>query len=100
MGASISNAGENKWTYYNTFTNNTAHGLPANWNELYIMGMYSTLQIYPTVIVREYLESGRNVFKSSLDQSREMIIEINSTNNTIKFTPDSTQTSWLKIYYR
>ena len=99
MGASISNAGENKWTYLGKYTDTNYHDLPADWNELYIMSMYSGSQAFPTVIVREYLESGGNGFFSQLDSSRQVYIYIDTANNRIQLM-NMNNTSWMKVYYR
>lgn len=99
MSSKITNAGKNKWTYLDKYTDTNFHDLPADWNELYIMSMFSSYQAFPTVIVRECLESGVNRICSQIDSSRQVSICIDTANNKIQLEYMN-NTSWIKVYYR
>lgn len=91
MGASITNAGKEDWTYYNTFTPNDEHDLPANWKTLYIhvnkSGYSDTI-----LLLKDALPSGTSYY---VNGTRDTSIEIRANTNKITVTNGTA-----KVYYR
>ena len=100
MGASVSNAGENKWTYIDklSYAKNVIN-LPTNWKELGILIFTGTSVSVPLFILP------REVFTQDSVTTYEPSMKNNNIKLTIaadKITRDSGSTTGLSasVYYR
>lgn len=92
MGASITNAGKEEWTYFDTFsTSTTEHDLPINWKTLYIhvtkSGFSDTI-----LILKDALPSGTSHY---VNGTRDTSLVINASTNKITVSNGTA-----KVYYR
>ena len=91
MSASVTNAGKEDWTYYNTFTGSTEHDLPANWTALYIYVIANNTYADTILLLKDALPSGASHYVNGSDT----MIEINANTNKI-----SAMFGTAKVYYR
>lgn len=92
MGASITNAGKEDWTYFGTFNAGASeYDLPINWKTLYIhvnkSGYSDTI-----LLLKDALPSGASYY---VNGTRDTMITV--TANTNKITVNN---GTAKVYYR
>lgn len=93
MGASITNAGKEDWTYFGTFNENSTleHDLPINWTTLYIHVTRSSFSD-TILLLKDALPSGTSYYVNGTNDTTVAIMA--NTNKIIASRGTA------KVYYR